>query len=189
MNPLDVLRRYPLFALIPDGVLTRWVAAGQTTRFLTGEAVFREGSPGEWAYVLLHGRVRIVRKGASGREPTLGAIEPGELFGEYALLSPGNNTATCRAVVDSVLFQIPLGPVREWIAGSSGIVGLKSWLQLHFLLRQLRGQSAMGFMSAPSVLAMLPHLATLDVPADTTVQADGLCAKSSDTAPGRTSAR
>jgi CRP-like cAMP-binding protein len=176
MNPLDVLARHPLFALAPAAVADAWLAAGLTARFATGETVFREGSPGESACVVLRGRVRILRRVSSGRELTLGDLTPGELFGEHALLPPHNNAATCRTVEDSIVAQFPLSAVRDWLTRSPAVSSrLKNWLQLHFLLRQLRGQSPFGFMSATSAMAMLPHLAQLDVAEGCAVQADGLC--------------
>lgn len=176
MNPLDVLLRYPLFTLPPLSLIREWLGRGQVQRFPTGETIFQEGSPGAWGHVILKGRVRVVRKAASGKEVNLGSLQAGELFGEYALLPPGMNTAGCRAAGECELFQFPLDPVRDWIRQTPLVhTGLKSWLQLHFLLRHLRGQAFLGFMSAPSALAMLPHVVPFAVPAMRTLQADGLC--------------
>ena len=177
MTVLDALLRYPLFCLPPVSVVRDWLERGQTLRWQTGETIFQEGSPGAWAYILRKGRVRVVRRSRSGREVTLGKLGPGELFGEYGLLAPGLNTATCRAASDVELLQLPLDPVRQWIEQTPSVrSSLKNWLQLHFLLRHLRGQPFLGFMSAGSALAMLDHLEPfLPVPALRTVQADGFC--------------
>lgn len=176
MNPLDMLLRYPLFTLPPVALVREWLTRGQNHRFATGETIFQEGSPGSWGYVLLKGRVRIVRKTGSGNEVNLGSVQAGELFGEYALLPPGMNTGGCRAAGDCDILQFPLDPVRAWLRQTPAVhTGLKNWLQLHFLLRHLRGQAFLGFMSAPSVLAMLPHLVPFTVPPMRTLQADGLC--------------
>lgn len=176
MTPQEALQRYPLFALVPVTMVRHWLEKGQSQAFTTGETIFQESSPGTWAYLLLRGRVRVLRKTASGREVTLGNLKPGQLFGEYALLPPGLNTATCRAATEVRLWRFPLAPVRDWLAQTPAVASaLKNWLMLHFLLCHLRGQAFLGFMSAPSALAMLPHLVTMDVGRMRTLQADGLC--------------
>jgi CRP-like cAMP-binding protein len=178
MTPRDVLRRYPLFALPPASLLDGWLGQGHALRLALGETVFQEGSPGEWAYLLLQGRVRILRRAASGREIPLGSAAAGDLFGEYALLQPGRNTATCRAASDIEVWRFPLAPVRAWVGQTPAVRSTaKLWLQLHFLLRHLRGESGLGFMSAPSALAMLAHLEPVAVPEGCAIQADGLSAE------------
>lgn len=176
MTPAEVLSRYPLFALIPSELQRQWLAGGQGITLAAGDVLFQEGSPGNWGYVLLAGKVRVLRRSPSKKEVSLGSIGPGELLGEYALLAPGHNTATCRAVNDSVLWQFPLAPIREWITFHRPVAAqLKNWLRLHFLLRHLRGQSALGFQSGPSALAMLGHLHAMTIAPLRAIQAGGFC--------------
>ena len=68
--------------------------------------IFQENTPGAWVYLVVSGRVRIVRQ-LGAREITLGMLQPGDLFGEYALLPPGHNTATCRSAAPSRLLRLP----------------------------------------------------------------------------------
>ena len=42
---------------------------------------------------------------------------PGDVFGEYALLAPGNNTATCRTAAPSRLLRLPLAPLQGALQG------------------------------------------------------------------------
>src|SRR5262249_32829421 len=89
------LARYPLFGLLSRQQLDDWLAAGQEADYAPGQTVFQENSPGAWVYLVRAGRVRILRHNGL-REITLGTLLPGDVFGEYALVRPGNNTATCR---------------------------------------------------------------------------------------------
>jgi CRP-like cAMP-binding protein len=54
--------------------------------------LFQENTPGAWVHIVLEGRVRILRQ-SSRREVSLGMLQTGDVFGEYALLPPRNNTA------------------------------------------------------------------------------------------------
>ena len=106
--PRDTLRRYPLFALLDEAALDAWLADGLEVAFSTGETIFQAGTPGLWVYVVLAGRVRVVRSGDQRREVSLACLETGQVFGEYALVPPGQNTATCRAASPCRLLRLPL---------------------------------------------------------------------------------
>src|SRR5262249_44139167 len=86
----NLLTRYPLFRLLSLRQLDDWLAAGQDIDCPSGFTLFQENTPGAWVHVVRTGRVRIVRQ-AGLREHSLGVLQPGDVFGEYALLPPGNN--------------------------------------------------------------------------------------------------
>ena len=89
MAPLDVLRRLPLFALFGKDWLTEWLAQGEVVTMALGETLCQAGVWGRWLMLVEEGRVRVLRQAGSGREVSLASLGPGEVFGEYALLSPG----------------------------------------------------------------------------------------------------
>jgi subfamily B ATP-binding cassette protein HlyB/CyaB len=174
-EPLACLRRYPLFNLLTPFQLATWLGAGQELTLATGETIFQEGAAGVWAYLVLKGSVRLVRRSQQGREISLGRIGPGELFGEYALLPPHRNTASCRAASPVRLLSLPLLPLQPVLAAIPGVSpSLKSWLRLHGLLGYLRDQAFLGFMSGPSALTYLDCLRPVSFRALRTIQADGL---------------
>jgi CRP-like cAMP-binding protein/predicted double-glycine peptidase len=173
--PLELLRRYPLLQMLPPAQVQDWVAAGQLATFSVGETIFQENSPGDWAYLVLDGRVRVLRRSASERDVSLGMLGPGELFGEYALLEPYLNTASCRAGAACRLLRLPLARLRLLVTAEAGLAAnLKNWLRLHTLLAYLRGQSFLGFLSAPSGLKFVDALESEPLRALRTVQADGV---------------
>lgn len=171
----DLLRRYPLFNLFPDSWLDSWLALGRDVGYQTGETIFSEGSAGTWAYLVLDGEVRILRATEEGRDSTLGRAQPGELFGEYALLAPHRNTATCRATRPTRLLRLPLPPLRQLLQARPRVrVNLKNWLRLHTLCSYLRDRAYLGFLSAASSLAFHDFLQPLTFEALCTMLADGL---------------
>lgn len=175
MEPRDCLRRYPLFNLLSPRQLDVWLQGSAELTLSTGETVFQEGAAGVRAYLVLEGRVRVLRRADSGREVSLGQVGPGEVVGEYALLPPHRNTATCRAASDVRLLSLPLLPLRTVLSSQDVSVGnLKNWLRLHALANYLRGQSFLGFMSAPSGLRFLDSVQPTTFQALRTIQADGL---------------
>lgn len=171
----SALTRYPLFALLPPATLQTRAAAGREYVYPTGETIFQEGTPGDWIYLLLEGRVRVVRTTSSGREVSLATLTAGEVFGEYALVPPGRNTATCRAAAPTRVLRLPLAPLRQDLAALPEVrARLKDWLRLNALLHHLRERTAFGFQSAPSALKFLDALQPVRVAPLRAIQADGL---------------
>jgi CRP-like cAMP-binding protein len=170
----ELLARYPLFRLLSPGQLGDWIAAGRESDFATGETVLQENTPGAWAYLVRDGRVRILRQKGQ-RDITLGALLPGDVFGEYALLPPSRNTATCRTAAPSRLLCLPLEPLRTALQGMRPVwKNLKNWLRLHTLLHFQRERAYLGFLSADSGLKFLDRLRPASFPAGQTIQASGL---------------
>src|SRR5947209_8661649 len=141
IEPCNALRRYPLFALLPPDWLAAWVGSGERHAVEAGETLFSVGSVGTHVFLILSGKARVLRPGTAGREISLGILTPGEVFGEYALLAPGLNTATCRGAEAGQVLRLPLPPLRERIAELlAGRSRLKNWLRLQYLLAHLRAR-------------------------------------------------
>lgn len=173
----DALRRYPLFALLGQCRLEAWAASGQELPIATGDTLLQAGTSGLWAYLLVQGRVRVLRTGEGGREVSLGIYHPNSLFGDYALLPPYVNTATCRAASFGRVLRLPLLPLRHALAQLLAVErNLKNWLRLHALLAHLRDEPFLGFLSGPSAVCLLDHCQPMTFYAGCTVQADGLSA-------------
>jgi hypothetical protein len=65
--------------------------------FRAGELILREGDVGDTAYMIINGRCRAFTL-TDGRDETLGYMEPGEVFGEMALLLAEPRAASVEAV-------------------------------------------------------------------------------------------
>ena len=65
--------------------------------FDAGKVIFREGEPGDHMYIIQSGQVRI-SKNVGGRDYELATLEKGDFFGEMAIVSRIDRTATATAV-------------------------------------------------------------------------------------------
>ncbi len=74
-----------------------------------GEILFEEGDPGEQAYIIESGVIRIFKPGGHEGEIVLATIGRGEIVGEMALVDNQPRMASARAVEDTVLVVIPRG--------------------------------------------------------------------------------
>jgi len=64
------------------------------------EVIFQQNAKGKEMYVIYSGKVRLVLTTPDGREKVLGVLEPGEFFGEMALIDFGANIRSATAIAD-----------------------------------------------------------------------------------------
>lgn len=67
-----------------------------------GKLIFKEGSPGDWVYLILSGSVQII-KDVEGRKVVIETLGEGEIFGELGFLGGINRTAAAKAVGETTL--------------------------------------------------------------------------------------
>ena len=108
-----MLQRSPLFRGLDPGTFGRIAALATQHGYRRGEIVFSHGDPGDALYAVVTGRVRISTGTAAGREIFLNIMEPGDTFGEIALLDGGPRTATATALAPTELVSIRRGPLFE----------------------------------------------------------------------------
>ena len=76
--------------------------------------IFDQGDEGQAVYVILSGRVAIIRQDDAKSEVLV--LGPGQFFGEIALLTEGNRTATVAAVKESRLLMLEATEFRKLTA-------------------------------------------------------------------------
>jgi CRP-like cAMP-binding protein len=101
-----MLQRSPLFRGLTPPALERIAELAGQRSFRNGEIVFSQGDPGDALYAVVTGKIRISAGAADGREMFLNIMEPGDTFGEIALLDGGTRTASATATLPSELVTI-----------------------------------------------------------------------------------
>ena len=88
----SLLARTPLFSHFRPDELNRLVSFLRVSA-IRRAGMFRKGDPGTNMMVVLQGRVQICTRSAEGKEFVVNIINPGEVFGEIALLDGSDRTA------------------------------------------------------------------------------------------------
>ena len=102
----QILKRNYLFRELPERTLGELAALAVRRRVAKDTVVFTQGEPGDALYGVVSGRVRISASGASGQEVYLNIMEPGDVFGEIAVMDGLSRTATATATEPTVLIVI-----------------------------------------------------------------------------------
>jgi len=113
---LDQLKHVELFSKCSNAELGMIMAATTRLNFSAGDILARQGAYGHEFVVILDGRARVE---AGGR--LLAVLEPGDFFGEIALLDGGVRTATVVAETDVVAEVIAHRDFDGLIARSPGL--------------------------------------------------------------------
>src|SRR4051812_42429906 len=88
-----VLQRNYLFRGLPEGALERVAALATRRTYQKGAVIFAQGDEGDALFGVAAGRVRISASGAGGQEVFLNIMEPGDTFGEIAVMDGLPRTA------------------------------------------------------------------------------------------------
>jgi CRP/FNR family cyclic AMP-dependent transcriptional regulator len=149
----DVVMQAPLFAALDDETAQQLILTMSSRQFSKGKEIFHEGDPGDSLYVITHGKVKLVRRSADGRESLLSVLGPGEMFGELSLFDPGPRLTSATTVNDTTLIALHNEDLRLFISRHPEV----AMQMLAGLARRLRrtneGLSDLVFTDVPGRVA------------------------------------
>ena len=102
-----ILERNRLFRGLSEATIQQISALAVRRFYEEGAIVFSQGDPGDALYGVVTGRIRISASTREGKEMFLNIMEPGDTFGEIALLDGSPRTATASATATCELMIIP----------------------------------------------------------------------------------
>jgi CRP-like cAMP-binding protein len=109
---IGLLAKSNLMCHLPPEQIADFLHMVRRRRLASGEVLFRAGDRGDALYIVAKGKVEVSEDGATGAH-TLAELEPGQTFGEMALITGGPRTATVRAKEASELLRIDRKDFRD----------------------------------------------------------------------------
>lgn len=91
------LRTVPLFANLGDEALSDLAGQLMPDKFSSGDDIVRQGDQGDKLFLIMRGEVEVLVTDETG-EHRVNTLKEGDYFGEYALLTGEERTATVRAL-------------------------------------------------------------------------------------------
>jgi len=102
----DALHMAPLFAGLDNDAADALRSTMTEVELARGRMLFQEGDPGDALYVMISGKIKLVRKANDGRENLLAVLGPGEMFGELSVFDPGPRSTAAMAVTKVKLLRL-----------------------------------------------------------------------------------
>lgn len=106
LNATTIIARNSLFRGLPEQTIVQIAALASRRSYKADSVVVMRGDPGDALYGVVTGRVRISASGSGGKEVFLNIMEPGDAFGEIALLDGQPRTAAATTVAPTELIII-----------------------------------------------------------------------------------
>jgi CRP-like cAMP-binding protein len=106
MEEVSFLRNVPIFNELSDQELEKIAGLGVRKKYKKGSIILLEEETGAALFVIVSGKVKIVRMDDDGREVILSILGESDFFGEMAILDGLTRSASVVATSKSELFMI-----------------------------------------------------------------------------------
>lgn len=109
---VELLKSMPIFGGVNEDTLTFLLASCPTRTVSAGDYFFHEDDDGNAMFVLESGQAAIL-KSWQGQDHHLYTMQPGDCFGEMAVMDMGARSASARAVEDCTAIEISAGNLHK----------------------------------------------------------------------------
>jgi CRP/FNR family transcriptional regulator len=168
--PVELVVQVPRFASLAFRTQAALASAMQEIRVRSGQILLYEGDHEYGLFVVLEGRIRLVRTANDGREQVLDVAEIGDLFNVVPLVDAGPAPATARAMKATRCLHLPIHALWELLADHADL----SLVLLRDLASQVRDLAVLledlAFRTVRERLARILLAEATDGTADVTHQ-------------------
>ena len=127
--PVDLLQRVPLFEGLEQRELQNIASSMKERTFGAGDTVTEEGRSGAGFFVIADGEAEVTAHGQHRRD-----LGPGDHFGEVALITDTDRTATIRAKTELHCYGMTSWEFKPLVESNGRI----AWQLLQSMGRMLR---------------------------------------------------
>ncbi|HEY2962121.1 MAG TPA: Crp/Fnr family transcriptional regulator [Pyrinomonadaceae bacterium] len=99
--------RVQIFSGLCAEEMSRIATYARSLRKARGEFIYMPGDRADFVYILRHGRVKLSVLSESGKEIAIDIIQPGEIFGEFALVDESPRSNMAQALDEMLMWVIP----------------------------------------------------------------------------------
>lgn len=121
-NPEILLKQVPLFRALRADDVGRLAALLQKQFVAKGDFLCRKGEEGNTLYMIIAGKIKIVRQSKNGEEVILAVLSSGDFCGEMALLDGLPRSADAVAVEDTSLYVLTRNDFFSCVANNERAV-------------------------------------------------------------------
>jgi len=134
----QLLKKVALFEGLTQGQLAKVASIAQPRSYEGGAFLFREGEAGHEVFILLSGKVRISKSVPGIGEEALAILEPGQYFGEMALIEDGPRSADAIAHTACSVWVIGRAALDQLMFTDKDLAYVLLWTFVRTLSERLR---------------------------------------------------
>ena len=94
----QIIKNSSIFSSLNDDELTELAGLAVNRSLTSDEFVFWDGDTPEWLYIVVEGKVKVIKHSSLGKEFIIAFFGPGEMFGEVAVFENKPYPASAQAV-------------------------------------------------------------------------------------------
>jgi len=148
MISIELVRAVKLFQGLPDKIQEELCRHIRLREFQKKEFLFHRGTAGDALFMLFSGRLQVISATDEGKEIGINFLEPGDYFGEIALIDGGMRSASVIAIENSTVGILPK-PEALWLFQNVPIIAERIQRRLCATIRQeINYRSSMGVSKA-----------------------------------------
>jgi CRP-like cAMP-binding protein len=148
----NLLQTSPLFAPFSLGQRSALLRRFEGRDLEVGTEIIRHGEPGQGLFVVLSGRLEVLRADGRGTSVVFGQLGPGEMCGEMSLVGAAPTSATVRAVTPATVLYLARADFEQ----SVGMVPeLRAYFEAMAAKRTRDNREKMGGAALPTDAAAL----------------------------------
>jgi CRP/FNR family transcriptional regulator len=110
------LKKSLVFSGLSDAELAGLSRLAVARRLEAGQYAFWEGDTPDYFYILISGRIKVLKHSSQGKEVIIAFFGPGEMFGEVAVFEGKVYPASAQAAVDSQVAAIRKDDLLSFLA-------------------------------------------------------------------------
>lgn len=130
---LDCLGGSPLFAALSRRELRNLATILHHRTYQDGEFVFLKGQPGAAMFLIKTGQINVIDYDKDNRATVIATLNPGDFFGELALLDDSPRSASAMAVEPTEIYAISRTDL-EHLLTTSPQIGLRVYRALAVII-------------------------------------------------------
>lgn len=115
MLPAEVLACVEPFVAVAEPEVAALAALSTRLRRPAATVVIEEGSVPDGLYVILRGRVNLVREGQQGRDLILSALGPGDVIGESCAFDDSGMSTSAVTATPTELLRVPADALADHV--------------------------------------------------------------------------
>ena len=170
----EIMPPIPLFSDLKKEELSRVMEKIHARRFRKGEAICREGDPGNSIFIISHGRVAVLRQHPGKGKSELAQLKEGDFFGEFGYFSNSRRQATVEAQEDTEVLELSQEELQKIVQEFPSVSQVLFQFYKERVLDNLLAASVLfQDFSAEERRQVLDRMSLEEVPAGTRVIEEG----------------